>query len=255
MANVETAPATLDTGELAQTIEIAAAADAHTIGEYVDSVRFMSSTLMQTEGPMKDVADELEDNAASVEDAADGALGIQVDTLEPGLNGFTVVGGEESDITVNADLLTVTDTTQLAETIDHELRHNDQVELQTGGQETILVTENGEHVEDLTLLYEADTETHTAETFGHRQDQPQMYAQAYEIGVHVQEDHKDQWRDTLTESGDIGALQAEIWKEGLQSGKLSMEDLITQADATGYTDEAARVMSDALKNGTYSTAA
>lgn len=248
MATTESPSAGMDTEELAQTFKTSAATDADTARDYLQNIDNMSSMLSQSNGPMREVGQMMQNNADEVRKALGGSIDVQMDaTLEPGLNGFTHVGGTESDVTLNADLFTQIDTAQdakqLAETADHELRHNEQVQLQTGGQETLLVTANGQDIKDDTLIYEADTETHTAETFGRRGDQPDLYAQAYDIGQEIQRDHGETWNETLTVTGDLATLQGQIWEAGLKDGSLTMDELIVQADQTGYTDQAADVLS------------
>ncbi len=252
MATLETSPAEIDDEALALTFKTQAAMDANNSGEYVNAVERMSSTFEQ-QGPMKNVAKLMKENAEGVKKALNGSTQVNVDaTLESGLNGFTQVGGSDSTMTLNADLLVSTtyDTTQdLEETYMHEDRHNKQVQLQTGGQETILVTANGKNVQDPTLVFEADTENFTAEKFGQRDNQPPLYAEAYDIGQEVQQDHKEAWQETLTVTGDLSSLQGEIWEVGLNNGTLTMDDLIYQADVTGYQEMAAQVASVHIQNG------
>lgn len=254
MATTESPSAGMDTEELAQTFKTSAATDADTARDYLQNIDNMSSTLSQSNGPMREVGQMMQNNADEVRKALGGSIDVKMDaTLEPGLNGFTHVGGTESDVTLNADLFTQIDTAQdakqLAETADHELRHNEQVQLQTGGQETLLVTANGQDIKDNTLIYEADTETHTAETFGRRGDQPDLYAQAYDIGQEIQRDHGETWDETLTVTGDLATLQGQIWEAGLNNKTLTMDELIRQADETGYQAVAAEIASEYIQKG------
>lgn len=240
-----TPSAEIDAEDLATTFAAQAAMDAGTTGEYIREIDRTSSTLEQGGGVLQDVAKELKRNADEVRQAVNGSLNIQVDAgMEPGVNGYTYIGGTDSDITLNADLLYAYDTTQkLEETIDHEQRHNEQVSLDTGGKETIFITDGGERVTDPTLFYEGDTEMHTAETFGRRTDQPKEYADGHDMANHIVSTHENDWHDTLTATGDLATLQGHVWEAGLKDGSLTMDELIHQAEETGYTNQAADVLS------------
>jgi hypothetical protein len=239
--------AVMDAEALALEFQQASAEQTHTIGDYTSDIREASRTLMQAGGPLQEVGRKLEQNAQDVESAAEGSSAINIDaTLESGLNGFTKIGGSDSDITVNADMLSG-DSKKLAETIKHEKRHNDQVQLQHGGQETILITASQEEINDPTLLYEGDTETHTAATFGRREGQPELYATGHDLAEEMQQTDRKAWNETLTETGDIGALQEKMWEQALREGKIDVPELLVQAEKTGYRNEAARVLSAHIK--------
>ncbi|HVW66236.1 MAG TPA: hypothetical protein VHA78_00725 [Candidatus Peribacteraceae bacterium] len=248
MASLDTAPAALDTEQLARDIEQAAAKEAHTIGEYTSDIRGKASALLEGGGELQKVGRALGKNATGVQEASDGSTSIKVDDLEPGLNGFTEIGGSDSDITVSTALLSE-DPDTLAEVIDHEKRHNDQVPLQSAGG-TLLVTASGEEIKDDILLYEGDTETHTAETlgYGRRADQPEEYAKGHDIAEEIRADHEEAWNETLTEHGDPALLQKEIWAKALNEGTLTMEELTEQASKTRYNTEAAEVISEYVKS-------
>lgn len=237
--------AAIDSEALAQVFITQAATDAQTTGAYLHNIDNLSSTLDQTKGPMKDVADLMKQNADEVKKALDGSTSITIDAaMEQGVNGYTYVGGTDSDITLNAELFYAHDTTEeLAQTVDHEKRHNEQVELQTGGRETIFVTADGESIKDATLFYEGDTEMHTAQTFGRRDDQPPEYGQGHDLAIDMTADHEEEWHETLTETGDLASLQGQVWEAGLRDGSLTMDELIRQAEETGYQNQAADVLS------------
>ena len=121
--------------------------------------------------------------------------------------------------------------------------------LGTPQADAILITASGNVVHDVLVLQEGDTETHTADTlgFGKRDDMPaEVYGEGYEVASEVKRNHADTWNRTLTEDGNVAALQQEIWERGLQDGTLALEDLAEQAAQTGYSTEAARAIQQYL---------
>jgi len=245
METPTTSPA-LDAELLAQNFqETIATTDAQTVDDFISNVRTMSSTLLQAGGALADAGEIMQKNADNVEHAVDGSMNIQVDaTLEPGLNGFTYVGGTDSDITLNAELLYAYDTTQeLEQTVIHEKEHNDQKELKTGGQETIFYTASQEAITDPTLFYEGGAEMATADVFGRRDDQPELYETAHDMAEEIHADHAEALTTTLNVTGDLSTLQGHVWEAGLKDGSLTMDELIHQAEETGYTNQAADVLS------------
>ncbi len=244
METMTASSAAIDSEELAQAFITQAATDAQTTGEYLQDIDNVSSTLGQANGPMKDVADLMKKNASEIREVLDGSMTIKIDqNMEAGVNGYTYIGGTDSTTALSPELFYAYDTTQeLAQTIDHERRHHEQVELQTGGQETIFVTADGENIKDTTLFYEGDTEMHTTKTFGRRNDQPQEYADGHDMGIDITQEHEAEWHETLTVTGDLASLQGEVWEAGLKDGSLAIDELIVQADQTGYTEAAAQAL-------------
>ena len=248
MNNNESSSA-IDTEALAQEIQQASAEKSNTIGDYTSNVRETAQTLMKGDGPLADVGAKLNENASQVQEAAGGSTSINIDaSLEPGLNGFTQIGGSDSTVTINADLL-AGDPERMKETIMHEQRHNEQVSLQHNNGDALLITASGQRMENETQGYEADTETTTAKVFGERNGKPRDYQVGYDIGKEVQQDHADAWNETLTKTGDLGALQQKIWEKALKDGKIDVPELLKQAEETGYTKEAAKVLSAHIKSG------
>jgi hypothetical protein len=248
METPDTSSATFDTTEFARELEQAAAQEAHTIGHYTADVHQKSALLMKAGGQMQEVAQKLQENARGVEKATQGGMSIKVDTLDPGVNGYTVIGGSDNTIVVSEDLLTRM--TTLEEVVMHERRHNKQVELETGGQEVILITASGQEVTDSTVVYEGDTETHTATKFGRRTDQPQeVYGEGHDIADEVQKQHGEEWNTVLTDTGDVGELQRSMWQQQMEDGSMDVTMLMEQAQKTRYEQEAAQVLSAYVKNG------
>lgn len=247
MEDMETGSAEgVDREALKESFLQASARNAHTLGEYTADIRQTASTLLQAGGPLAEVAHDLEENASGVERASGGSSAIKIDaTLDPHINAFTKIGGNESDITVNANGLS--NEKKLAERIMHEKRHNKEVLLKHGSGKVLLITENKKKATKDTHIYEGDTETETAKTFGDRNDKPKDYEEGYEIAKEVQADHAQAWDETLTGHGDLGLLQKEIWEAALAKGKIDIKEVSVQADQTGYDKEAAEVISAYLK--------
>lgn len=242
---METMTDTSSAEDVAQTFITQAVTDSPTTGAYLNKIDNVSSSLDQADEKMQEVATLMKQNADQVREALNGSTTIQIDqNMEPGVNGYTYIGGTDSTTALSPELFYAYDTTeQLAQTLDHERRHHKQVELQTGGQETIFVTADGESIKDATLFYEGDTEMHTTKTFGRRDDQPKEYADGHDMGNDITRKHNAEWHETLTVTGDLASLQGQVWEAGLKDGSLTMDALIVQADQTGYTNEAADVLS------------
>lgn len=159
---------------------------------------------------------------------------VQVANLEPGVGGMAPVGGEVSEIYVSAGQVANGDFQDLQGILVHEVRHTDQVELQSGEAVSLIV--DGKQVKDDTVILEGDTETFVVDTTGFdRNDRPDaVYGEGKEIAEAIQTHSADTWHQVLTETGDVGALQNAVWINGVEQGTLSAEQIVDEKNQTGH---------------------
>lgn len=159
---------------------------------------------------------------------------VQVANLGPGVGGMAPVGGSASEIYLSADQVMHGAPEKLNEILVHETRHTNQVELKTGDG-PVLITDTHEVKSDVVLL-EGDTETHVIEATGlDRNDRPNaVYGEGKMIADQVKATHAGLWNSVLTQTGQVEDLQNAIWKENLEKGTVTTEEVMEQAEETGY---------------------
>lgn len=158
---------------------------------------------------------------------------VQVAQLEPGVGGMAPVGGEVSEIFVSAGQVANGDPRKLKGILVHEVQHTDQTDLQTAGGSVLIV--DGKTVTDEVVLLEGDTEKTAKKVIGDRDDRPDaVYGEGLEIAEEIQTYAADTWQTTLEGDGNVEALQNAVWINGVEQEKLSAEELVEQADQTGY---------------------
>ncbi|TSC97518.1 MAG: hypothetical protein Greene101449_1192, partial [Candidatus Peregrinibacteria bacterium Greene1014_49] len=159
---------------------------------------------------------------------------VQVANLEPGVGGMAPVGGEVSEIYVSAGQVANGNFQDLQGILVHEERHTNQVELQSGEAVTLIV--DGKEVTDDTVLLEGDTETNVIDVTGYdRGDRPDaVYGEGKEIADAIRAHSAGTWNEVLTQTGDVEELQNAVWINGIEQESLSAEDIVQEADRTGY---------------------
>jgi hypothetical protein len=158
---------------------------------------------------------------------------VQVASLAPNIGGMAPVGGNVSEILVSADQVAHGDAKKLEGILVHEVQHTDQTQLKTAGGAVLIV--DGKEVRDDTVLLEGDTEITAKRVVGDRDDRPQkVYGEGLEIAESIDAYAADTWQQTLTGDGNVEALQNAVWINGVEQGSLSAEDVVKQAEQTGY---------------------
>lgn len=159
---------------------------------------------------------------------------VQIARLDANIGGMAPVGGEVSQILVNADQVAFGAYRDVRGILVHEKQHTDQVDLQVGDGPVLII--GTQEVTDEVVLLEGDTEKTAIDVTGYdRNDRPpEVYGEGLTIAYAIQENHADLWNTVLTETGEVGDLQNAVWMDGVQEGSLSAEDIALQSERTGY---------------------
>jgi len=233
---LDTLPPPVDTEEIELSLppEVRVTNAVNTAGTIAEALGNLQAEAARARGDGDEEAVALLEKRAAAVSAVSGKYGsVQVAYLGSGVMGMAPVGGSVGEIYISASLLAHGSSDKMLEVLVHEERHTNQVQLKTGGKGAVLIA-GDTVVEDETVLYEGDTETHQTEMTGERNDRPQA---VYQEGFDLFKDlsgHRSRLNEVMTGTGDVGSLQNDIWKDGLEDGSLNIQEIQEQSKETGY---------------------